>query len=119
MSRVGTVRNVLIVLVLAAAVEFLPGGGRAADTFRSVLWAAFAAGIGYMGVRLYREHRISLYSLGPRHRGMLYGAVALGAVLIAARTRMWQTGSGKLAWFALLGLTLYLLMAVYRFWRSY
>lgn len=119
MSKLGTARNVAIVLVLAAAVEFLPGGGRAADTFRSVLWVVFAAGIGYMGVRLYREHRISLYSLGPRHRGMLYGAVALGAVLIAARTRMWNTGGGELVWFVLLGLVAYLLMVVYRFWRSY
>jgi hypothetical protein len=119
MRRIGTVRNVAIVLVLAAAVEFLPGGGRAANTFRSVLWVVFAAGIGYMGVRLYLEHRISLYSLGSRHRGMLYGAIALVAVLIAARPRMWATGSGELAWFALLGLAAYLLMVVYRFWRSY
>ncbi len=119
MRRAGTIRNVAIVLLLAAAVEFLPGGGRAANTFRSLLWVAFAAGIGYMGVRLYREHRISLYSLGARHRGMLYGAVALGAILIAACTRMWQTGGGELAWFALLGVAVYLLMVVYRFWRSY
>jgi hypothetical protein len=119
MRSLGTIRNVMIVLLLAAAVEFLPGGGRAADTFRALLWVGFAAGIGYVGVRLYREHRISLYSLGSRHRGMLYGAVALGAVLIAARTRMWQTGGGELAWLALLGLAVYLLMAVYRFWRSY
>lgn len=119
MRRIGTVRNVVIVLALAAAVEFLPGGGRAAETFRSVLWVVFAAGIGYMGVRLYREHRISLYSLGPRHRGMLYGAIAAGAVLIAARTRMWQTGGGELVWFVLVALVVYLLMVVYRFWRSY
>ncbi len=119
MSRIGTARNVVIVLALAAAVEFLPGGGRAADTLRSILWVVFAAGIGYMGVRLYREHRISLYSLGARHRGMLYGAIALGVVLIAARTRMWDTGGGELAWLLLLGLVAYLLMVVYRFWRSY
>jgi hypothetical protein len=119
MRRLGTIRNVVLVLALAAAVEFLPGAGRAAETLRSVLWVVFAAGIGYMGVRLYREHRISLYSLGSRHRGMLYGAVALGAVLIAARTRMWNTGGGELAWFVLLGLVAYLLMVVYRFWRSY
>jgi hypothetical protein len=119
MRRVGTVRNAVIVLALAAAVEFLPGGGRAAETFRSVLWVVFAAGIGYVGVRLYREHRISLYSLGPRHRGMLYGAIAGGAVLFAARTRMWETGGGELVWFVLVGLVACLLMVVYRFWRSY
>lgn len=119
MSRLGTVRNVVIVLALAAAVQFLPGGGRAADTFRAILWTAFAAGIGYVGVRLYREHRISLHSLGSRHRGMLYGAIALGAVLIAARTRMWNASGGELAWFVLVGVVAYLLMVVYRFWRSY
>jgi hypothetical protein len=119
MRRIGTIRNVVIVLALAAAIEFLPGGGRAANTFSSALWVAFAAGLGYLGVRLYRENRISLYSLGARHRGMLYGAIALAAVLIAARPRMWQTGGGELAWFLLLGAVVYLLLVVYRFWRSY
>lgn len=119
MSHLGTIRNVLIVLAIAAAVEFLPGAGRVAATFRAILWVALAAGIGYVGVRLYREHRISIHSLGDRHRAMLYGALALGAILIAGRTKMWETGGGELAWFALLGVAVYALLAVYRFWRSY
>lgn len=119
MSRLGTVRNILIVLAIAAAVEFLPGGTRGADVFKSVLWTAFAIGIGYVGVRLYREHRISIHSLGSRHRALLYGAVAVGAVLLAWRARMWQTGVGELLWFVLIALALYALFVVYRFWRSY
>lgn len=118
MSRVGTLRNIAIVLAIAAAVEFLPGGGTAAAVFRSVLWAAFAAGIGYVGFRLYREHRISLYSLGSKRRALLYGALAAGAVLLAWRSRMWASG-GELLWFVLIAIVLYALFAVYQFWRSY
>lgn len=119
MSRLGTIRNIIIVLAIAAAVEFLPGGTRAADTFRAVLWTVFAVGVGYVGVRLYREHRISVYSLGSRHRAILYGAVGVGALLLAGRAHMWQTGGGELVWFLLAGAVLYSLLVVYRFWRSY
>lgn len=119
MSRLGTIRNIVIVLAIAAAVEFLPGGSRAADTFQAVLWTVFALGIGYVGFRLYREHRISIYSLGSKHRAILYGALALGALLLAGRARMWQTGGGELLWFVLAGGVLYSFFVVYRFWRSY
>ncbi len=64
-----TARNVAIVVAIAAAVYFIPGGGRAASTFEAALWVAFGLGVGYLGLRLYREHRIALHSLGDRHRG--------------------------------------------------
>ena len=75
-------RNVAIVLAIAAAVYFLPGGGRAASTFEAALWVAFGLGVGYLGLRLYREHRIALHSLGDRHRALLYGAVALAVFAV-------------------------------------
>ena len=37
----------------------------------------------------------------------------------AARSRMWQTGLGELAWFVLAGLVAYALLEVYRHWRAY
>jgi hypothetical protein len=119
MDRMKTARNVAILVAIAAAVYLLPGGGRAARTFESALWVAFGAGIGYLGVRLYREHRISLHSLGDRHRGMLYGAVALAVFAYAARARMWETGLGELVWFLLVGLVVYALLEVYRYSRTY
>jgi hypothetical protein len=119
MERMKTVRNVAIIVAIAAAVYVLPGGGRAARTFESALWVAFGTGIGYLGVRLYREHRISLHSLGDRHRGMLYGAVALALFAYAARARMWQTGVGEFVWFVLVGLIVYALLEVYRYSRTY
>jgi hypothetical protein len=114
-----TARNVAIVLAIAAAVYFIPGGGRAASTFEAALWVAFGLGLGYLGLRLYREQGIALHSLGEPHRALLYGGVALAVFAYLARARMWQTGIGELAWFVLLGVTVYSLMAVYRHWRAY
>jgi hypothetical protein len=111
--------NVAIILAIAAAVYFIPGGGRAANTFEAALWVAFGLGVGYLGLRMYREHHVALHSLGDRNRGLLYGAVALIVFEYAARARMWETGFGELAWFALAGIVVYSLLAVYRQWRAY
>jgi hypothetical protein len=117
-QRARTARNIAIVLLIAAAVYALPGG-RAANIFESVLLIGFGVGIGYLGLRLYRENRVALYGLGDRYRGLLYGGLALGMFLIVAQKRMWQSGIGELAWFVLAGLVIYAMVAVYRYSRSY
>jgi hypothetical protein len=119
MENLKTARNVAIIGVIALAVFLVPGGGRAANTFEAALLTAFALGIGYLGVRMYRENRVALHSLGDRHRALLYGAVAAGVFVILGRSRMWATGFGELLWFVLLGLIVYSLLAVYRHWRAY
>jgi hypothetical protein len=133
-EQLKTVRNIAIILAIAAAVYFIPGGGRAADTFEAALWVAFALGIGYLGLRAYREHHMKLYGLGDRHRGLLYGAVALGVFVWIVRKRMWYVlqvqggelvqahrwaGVGEFLWFVLAGLVVYALLIVYRHSRSY
>jgi hypothetical protein len=133
-GQLKTARNVAIILAIAAAVYFIPGGGRAAGTFEAALWVAFGIGIGYFGLRMYREHHIALFGLGDRHRGLLYGAVALGVFAWIVRKRMWYAlqvrggelvevhrwdGVGELAWFVLAGLVVYSLLIVYRHARSY
>lgn len=119
MDRLRIARNVAIVALIAAAVEFLPGGGRAASAFSAALWVVFAAGLAFFAYRLYREHHVALHSLGDRHRALLYGAGALGFITAAAQPRMWRTSFGEFAWFALIGVTLYTLLAVYRYSRTY
>jgi hypothetical protein len=119
MDRLKTARNVAIVALIAAAVEFLPGGGRVASAFATALWIVFAAGFGYFASRLYRERRVELHSLGDSRRALLYGAIAVGFVTVAARPRMWQTAFGELVWFALIGLAIYASVAVYRYSRTY
>jgi hypothetical protein len=133
-DTVKNTRNVAIILAIAAAVYFIPGGGRAASTFEAALWTAFALGIGYLGLRMYREHHVALFGLGDRHRGLLYGAVGLAVFLWAVRSRLWYAlqvhggelvqvhrwdGLGEILWFALAGMVVYSLLAVYRHWRSY
>ncbi len=114
-----TARNVAIIVIIAAAVYFIPGGGRAAGTFEAVLWAAFGGGMAYLGLRLYREHRVTIHGLGDRHRAMLYGAAAVAVFAVIARSRMWQTGFGELGWFVLVLGVLYAAGEVYRRARSY
>jgi hypothetical protein len=114
-----TTRNVAIIVILAAAVYFIPGGGRAAGTVERVLWVAFGGGMAYLGLRQYREHRFTLNGLGERHRALLYGGLAVAVFAFVARTRMWQTGFGELAWFVLILGVIYALMEVYRHSRSY
>jgi hypothetical protein len=118
-DRKKTARNVAILLALAAAVAFLPGGGRAAATFQTILGVAFAFGIGFAGLWFYRQHRVDIYSLGDRRRALLYGSIGVGLVTVAAKPRMWETGFGELVWFVLLGLVAYTLFALYRYSRSY
>jgi hypothetical protein len=124
-------RNIAIILAIAAAVDFIPGGGRVAETVTAALWTAFGLAIGFLGLRLYREQHITLFSLGDRHRGLLYGAVALGFFLWAVRKRMWYAlaihgaevhrwgGLGEVLWFVLAGLAVYALVVVYRHARAY
>jgi hypothetical protein len=110
MDGLKTARNVGIVVAIAAAVYFLPGGGRAARTFEAALWVAFGVGIAYVGLRAYRENRVALYGLGENYRALLYGAFAGAVFLLTAR---------ELAWFVLAGMVVYALLATYRHWRSY
>jgi hypothetical protein len=119
MDRMKTARNVAIVALIAAAVYFVPGGGRAANTFEAVLVAGFGIGIVYVLVRSYREHHIALHSLGDQWRALLYGALAIGLLAVLARARMWQTGVGELIWFVLAGVVIYTLVAIYRYSRTY
>jgi hypothetical protein len=118
-ESVKNARNVAIILVIAAAAYFLPGSGRAASTAEGVLWVGLGLGFGLLGLRLYREQRMTLYGLGERHRTLLYGAIALAVFEWVGRVRMWQTGLGELAWFVLLAFVGYALLEVYRHWRAY
>jgi hypothetical protein len=119
MDRLRIARNVAIVALIAAAAQFLPGGGRAVEAFAGALWVVFAAGLAFFAYRLYRERRVDLDSLGDRHRALLYGAIAVGFVTAAAQPRMWRTGIGEFVWFAVIGLAAYTLLAVYRYSRTY
>ncbi len=74
MDRLKIARNIAIIALIAAAVEFLPGGGRAAEAFAAPCGWCSPPGSPFFGYRLYRERRVDLYGLGDRHRALLYSA---------------------------------------------
>jgi len=112
------VRNVLIVLVLAVAVYAVPGGSNTAAFLRAVLSVLITASIAFFGWRLYREHRVAIFSLGDRHRGLLYGALGALVLMTAASGRLFATAAGTLLWFAVVVAAAYALYVVYREYRS-
>jgi heme O synthase-like polyprenyltransferase len=114
-----TARNVLIVLALAAVVEFVPGGGNTAALVNAVLFTLLNVVFVYFGVRFYRERRTDIYSLGDRGRVLLYGGLA-GIVLALAATGRWlDNGAGVVVWLALLIGSIAALVAVFRQYREY
>jgi multisubunit Na+/H+ antiporter MnhB subunit len=112
-------RNILIILAIAAIVEFAPGGGDSAALVNAVLLTLLNVVFVYFGVRFYRERRLDIYALGDRGRALLYGGVA-GIVLALAGTRRWlDTAGGTVLWVLLIGGSLVALMAVFRQYREY
>jgi len=114
-----TVRNVAIILALAAIVMLAPGGGNASDGILQALVIVMLASVGWFGVRLYREHRSDLYSLGDRNRGILYASAGLLALTVTATDRLWGTGPGTVVWVVLIALACYGVYFVFRSSREY
>ncbi len=113
------VRNVLIILALAAVVMLVPGGGNASAGILQALVIAMLAAIAWFGVRLYRQHRSDIYALGDRNRGILYGSTGLLALTVTATDRLWATGPGTVVWVALVALACYGVYFVFRASREY
>jgi hypothetical protein len=113
-------RNAAIVLVLAAAVWKLPGGGTAANVISNILGLIFAGGLVFFGYRLYMEHRSTLFMLEDKTRALLYGCGVLLAFALIGTRKLWDLGGiGALVWLALIGAAAYGFVTVYRTSREY
>jgi hypothetical protein len=115
-----TLRNILIVLAIAALVTLIQGGVTAANVVIQALTLAFLGTIGWFVSIMYRQHRVTLYSLGDGRRALLYGAVVVGALTLTATSRLWHSGgAGEVAWLLLLGGAAYAVFAVLWSARKY
>ncbi len=113
------VRNIAIIVVLAAAVDGITAGRDAAATAEEAISLGFLAAFAWIASRLYREHRTTLYSLGTRRRAILYGAGALAVLDLSAEGRLRATSFGTLVWLLLLAAAGYVVYAVYRSSKEY
>ena len=119
-ERFKHVRNVAIILALAVAVWKIPGGGTASGTISNIFSVLFLAGIFFLGYRLYMEHRIAIFSLEERQRGLAYGAVALLVFAVIATSHLWDLGPlGAMLWLLMLGASAWALYSVWRSYRTY
>jgi len=113
-------RNIAIIVGLALAVWLVPGGDKASVTISNLLTIVFVGGLLFFGYRLYMEHRETIFGLAERQRGILYAAIALGAITLVATRRLWDEGGlGALIWLGFLGLAVYALVTVWRAYREY
>jgi hypothetical protein len=112
-------RNVVVIVALAAIVWLAPGGGDGADLVAQTLSAAFIVVMALILGRLYQQFRGEIFGLGDQWRFLLYAAIGTAVVTVAASSRLFDTGPGTLAWFALIGGASFALYAVWQQYRSY
>jgi hypothetical protein len=112
-------RNVLIVLALAAVVALVPGGGTGANVVIQTVSLAFLASLAWVASVLYRQNRAALYSLGDGRRAALYAAIAVLAITLSGTSQLWSTSAGSVAWLVLVGAAVYVGCAVYWSGRKY
>ena len=110
-----TLRNVAIILALAAVVDFLPGGGAAAATVMAALTLIFMAALAWFVYRLYREQQLTLSTLTDLQKAGLFGAVGGIALLIVAYDDFSSWGGGLLLWIALIAGCI---GGIFLIWRS-
>jgi hypothetical protein len=118
-SSLSNLRNVLIVVAIAALVILIPGGGTGAQIALQALYLAFFMSFVWFAALMYREHRTTLYSLGDKRRAILYVAAGVLTLTLSATSRLWQTSGGQLAWLVLIGAAGYAVFAIFWAARKY
>ncbi len=113
------VRNVAIVLVVAALVVAIPGGGTGANVALQAVALVFLGVMAWVASRMYREHRIAIYSLGDARRAILYVAVGGATLVLSASGRLLSTGVGTIVWLVAIGACAYAVFAVLWAARQY
>jgi hypothetical protein len=114
-----TVRNVLILFAIAAAVAFLPGGGDTANLVGSLLSIGITVIFVLLGVRFYRENRVAIFSLGDKHRAIAYASLGALVVAFAGRDKLTDSGPGSVVLILLFAGAIGGAYAVWRHHRSY
>jgi hypothetical protein len=109
------IRNIAIILALAAAVDFLPGGGNAAAAVLAALSMMFLAAIAWLLYRVYNEQQLTLSTLSDGRKAGLFGAVGAIALLTVAYDDFQSWTGGVVLWIALMGACI---AAVFMIWRS-
>jgi hypothetical protein len=93
-------------------IYLVPGAGRGANVAGQIVWLVFLATLVWFASIMYRQNRVSLYSLGDRRRAILYAALAVATLTLTATSRLRNTGAGSVAWLVLLAAAAYAIIAI-------
>jgi hypothetical protein len=118
-SSLVVLRNIAIVVIVAAVLAFVPGGGTTGNVVITGVSLIFLGALGWVASIMYREHRTTLYSLGDARRAALYAAAAVLAVTLTATSKLTSSPGGSVAWLLLIGGSLYTGFAIYWAARQY
>lgn len=110
-----TVRNVAIIMALAALAAFAPNGGNVVEAVFALLTMCFLAGITWMLYTLSRENQLTLATLDDKRRGIFYGAFGLIALLIAGSDMLFNSGTGTVFWIAAFAVSV---AAIWKIWTE-
>jgi hypothetical protein len=114
-----TIRNIAIIAALAAAVDFLPGGGNAAAAVLTALTMLFLAAIAWLLYRVYHEQQLTLSTLSDARKAGLFGAVGGIALLTVAYDDFRSWTGGVLLWIALVAGCVGVIFLIWRSATSY
>lgn len=107
-------RNAAIIALLALALTVLPGGGNLATAIVTALSIVFLAAIALLAARLWRESSLTRDVMSDRQRVIFYGALGALALMVAGLDELLDSGGGTVAWLAIVGLSVYLLVTTWR-----
>lgn len=113
------IRNIAIILALAAAVDFLPGGGNAAAAVLTALSMIFLAAIAWLLYRVYNEQQLTLSGLSDGRKAGLFGAVGAIALLVVAYDDFRSWTGGILLWIALMAGCIGVIFLIWRETTTY
>jgi hypothetical protein len=112
-----TARNIAIIVLLALVVDLVPGGGAGATTATQAVSLLFLATIGWFASITYRQHRVSLYSLGDARRAALY--VSIGALVLVASSYWRVSGASAVVLVVVAGISIYTIFMIVWSAREY
>jgi len=111
---VRALRNIAIIMLLALIVAVAPGGDNAARALLAAISIIFLALIAFACWQLFRQYRFNYAGLDERRRALFLVALGAIALMVAGADELTATGLGIVAWLAILGAAIYVLVTTWR-----
>lgn len=106
-------RNIAIIVLLAAAVTLLPGGGRVTEAVFQALSLGFLTVLALAAYRFLRAGELTLLGMEDSRRAIFAGAIGLLVLAIAGTDTLWGSGLTTLLWILMVGASL---VALWQVW---